>query len=267
MKFLKALSEIRLYLFLSGAFLSGTAAYYSIVGLIAIFSGSQLPILIMGSSLEFAKVVTATWLYKTGNRISMFMRIYLTIAVVILMFITSMGIFGFLSKAHLENSTSKTVDVISQIAEIQSDITSDEKIVLDSDKQLNLLDITVNSDYNILRRQRLIRNQLVADRKEASSKLRENNKKLALVNAEMQKVEVEVGPLKYIAELIYGEKAKTHLDSTVRIVILMLIFVFDPLAVMLLILASRGIGKEVDVEVDGKLFIHKDTILDIEGKT
>jgi len=259
MKSLRILSEIRLYLFLSGIFLSGTAAYYSIVGLIAIFSGSQFPILIMGCSLEFAKIVTATWLYKTGTQISLSMKVYLTSAVVILMLITSMGIFGFLSKAHLENSTNKTADITSIVSEIKADISADEKIVADSDKQMNLLDITVNSDYNILRRQRLIRNQVLADRKEASSRLRENNKKLAHANAEVQKIEVEVGPLKYIAELIYGEASSSHLDNTVRLVILMLIFVFDPLAIMLLILASRGAtSKQNDVV--------EDDILNIEEK-
>jgi hypothetical protein len=264
MKALQIFTNIRLYLFLSGLSLSSTAAYYSMIGLTAIFSGAFVPILIMGGSLEFAKIVTATWLYKSRETIPMFMKIYMTIAVVVLMFITSMGIFGFLSKAHLENGVNKTADVSSLVVELQSDIKADEKIVADDDKQLNLLDNTVKEDYNIVVRQKKIRSQLMTEKKEASVRLRENNRKLAEANLQVQKVEVEVGPLKYIAELIYGDKARDYLDNTVRIVILMLVFVFDPLAVMLLIAASRKPPTVVGVQMrDGVLF-NKNDILDME---
>jgi hypothetical protein len=266
MKLLKIFSDIRLYLFLSGISLSVTAAYYSIIGLTALFSGAFIPILVMGGSLEFAKIVTATWLYKLGNKISMFMRIYMTVAVIILMFITSMGIFGFLSKAHLENAAEKGADVSAEYTTIKSDVDTDTKIIADIDKQLNVLDNTVKDDYNILSRQNKLRKQLALDKKEATARLRENNKKLAAANLQVQKVEVEVGPLKYIAELIYGEKAKDHLDNAVRIVIMMLVFVFDPLAVMLLIAANRKKQEEeVLIETDpNKIAIDVNDILHLE---
>jgi len=255
MRFLKAFTDIRLYLFLSGFSLSSTAAYYSMIGLTALFSGAYIPILIMGGSLEFAKIVTATWLYKSRESIP--------IAVIILMFITSMGIFGFLSKAHLENNVNKTADVGSLVVGLQSDIKADEKIVTDADRQLNLLDNTVKEDYNILSKQKKVRAQLLSDKKEAAARLRENNKRLAAAELQIQKVEVEVGPLKYIAELIYGDKAGNYLDNTVRIVILMLVFVFDPLAVMLLIAASRK-PTQVSKRVDGEIMFNENDILDLE---
>jgi len=232
--------------------------------LVAIFSGSTVPILLMGGSLEFAKLVTATYIYKSSKSISIFMKTYMTIAVVILMFITSMGIFGFLSKAHLENSVAKTADIDSVVAALQSDIKADEKIVADADNQLNILDNTVKDDYNIILRQRKLRNQLLVDKKEAAVRLRENNRKLAEGNITVQKNEVDIGPLKYIAELIYGEKAKNHFDDAVRFVIVLLVIVFDPLAVMLLIAATGKTVTDVEIEVNEKFFVKKDDVLTIE---
>lgn len=253
-------------MFLSGLSLSSAAAYYSVAGLMAIFSGAFIPILLMGGSLEFAKIVTATYLYKTGKKISIFMRTYMTIAVVVLMFITSMGIFGFLSKAHLENSTNKTAESTSISVELQSDIKADEKIISDADKELNVLDITVNSDYNILRRQNKIRNQLLADKKEASARLRDNNKKLAAANLEIQRSEVDIGPLKYIAQLIYGKDANSHFDDAVRMVIILLVIAFDPLAIMLLIAASKKEENFDFEEVDGKFLVNKEDVLHLHNK-
>jgi hypothetical protein len=250
-------------LFLAGLSLSSTAAYYSMAGLTAIFNGAFIPILIMGGSLEFAKVVTATWLYKREEKIPLLMRIYATFAVIILMFITSMGIFGFLSKAHLQSNADKIADVNSAVVELQSDIAADQKIIADDDKQLNLFDNTVKEDYNILTRQRKMRSTLLAEKKEASDRLRENNRKLAAANVQVQKAEVEVGPLKYIAELIYGDKAKDYLDKAVRLVILMLVFVFDPLAVMLLIAASRK-SATVGIPVGDGVLLKNNEILDME---
>jgi septal ring factor EnvC (AmiA/AmiB activator) len=191
----------------------------------------------------------------------------MTSAVVILMFITSMGIFGFLSKAHLENSVNKNADVSAEYATVKADVDQDNKIVSDIDKQLEKLDNTSKDDYNIMSRQNKLRTQLAADKKAAQKRLRENNKKLAEANLQVQKVEVEVGPLKYIAELIYGESARDHLDNAVRIVILLLVFVFDPLAVMLLIAASKPTEvKTEEVEVDEKFFIKKDDVLNLDNK-
>lgn len=259
---------MRLLLLLSGILLSATSAYYSIVGLTAIFSGAVIPILVMGGSLEFAKLVTASWLYRSWAQISWFMKTYMTFAVFILMVITSMGVFGFLSKAHLENSSNRSADITAEYVSLKSEIDSDNKIVTDIDKQLNILDNTVKEDYNIMEKQRRTRAQLTKEKKEASIRLRENNKKIASIDSEIKKIEVEVGPLKYIAELIYGESAGNHLDSAVRAVIILLVSVFDPLAVMLLIAANQRNTKEKVVirEIDDptKVAVRKDDILNLE---
>jgi hypothetical protein len=229
---------MRILLFLAGILLSGTAAYYSVLGLQAIFNGAFIPILVMGGSIELAKVVTATFLHRSWKQIPALMKSGMCVAVVVFMFLTSMGIFGFLSKAHLENSANKGAEVTSVVAELRADIDIDNKIVADVDKQIQMLDGTVKDDYNTIRRQKSLRASLNADKKAALKRLRENNRKLAAADLEVKKVEVEFGPLKYIAELIYGDAAGNNLDNAVRYVILMIVFVFDPLAILLLIAAS-----------------------------
>ena len=82
--------------------ISAVAAYYSIVGLMAIFSASAMSIAIMGVVLEIGKLITASWLYQNWKRVPFLLKSYLTLAVIVLMFITSMGIFGYLSKAHID---------------------------------------------------------------------------------------------------------------------------------------------------------------------
>lgn len=231
---------MRILLFLAGLLLSGTAAYYSVLGLAAIFNGAVTPIIVMGISLEFAKVVTASYLYKNWKRISIAMKSYMTVAVVMLVLLTSMGIFGFLSKAHLEHAATSGADVSAVYEEVKSEVDVDTKIVADADKQLAMLDKTAK-DYNTIRQQQRMRKEIIADKKAAIKRLRENNKKLAAANLEIKKIEVEVGPLKYIAELIYGADAGSHLDNAVRAVIMMLIFVFDPLAILLLIASSTNL--------------------------
>jgi hypothetical protein len=231
---------MRILLFLAGLLLSGTAAYYSVLGLAAIFNGAVTPIIVMGISLEFAKVVTASYLYKNWKRISIAMKSYMTVAVVMLVLLTSMGIFGFLSKAHLEHAATSGADVSAVYEEVKSEVDVDTKIVADADKQLAMLDKTAK-DYNTIRQQQRMRKEITADKKAAIKRLRENNKKLAAANLEIKKIEVEVGPLKYIAELIYGADAGSHLDNAVRAVIMMLIFVFDPLAILLLIASSTNL--------------------------
>jgi hypothetical protein len=231
---------MRILLFLAGILLSGTAAYYSVLGLAAIFNGAVTPIIVMGISLEFAKVVTASYLYRNWKHISIAMKSYMTIAVMMLVLLTSMGIFGFLSKAHLEHAATSGADVSAVYEEVKSEVDVDNKIIADADRQLSMLDQTAK-DYNTIRQQQRMRKEIVADKKAAIKRLRENNKKLAQANLEVKKIEAEVGPLKYIAELIYGKYAGSHLDSAVRAVIMMLIFVFDPLAILLLIASSTSV--------------------------
>ena len=346
---------------------SGVAAWYSIVGLMAIFSGAALALAIMGGVLEVGKLVTASWLYNYWKVVPRFLKIYLTGAVVGLMFITSMGIFGFLSKAHLEQ-TAMSEEQVAQITVYEGKLVranakitrwTDEidrlnkgenvrvdNIVASEEDQLQRLYSRIDTEKEALRltakgaidiqqeklkdsdqrtkddialiskregdnqeeidkiRQRergiawvarrdigKIQDQLKLDLLEVDKRYASDvdavNKRIAtlkeqsnlktedidkrvnelegFIEAEQvivdkvrddklvlektyRALEVEVGPVKYIAEFIYGDNAPGMLDSAVRGVILLLIFVFDPLAVLLVIAGNMTIRQYIDLK-------------------
>jgi len=228
---------------LAGLLLSGTAAYYSIIGLLAIFPGAVLPITLMGSSLEFAKLVAASWLYRNWSFAPKVIKTYFIFAILILMFITSLGTFGYLSKVHLETSNAVTDNSV-EITRIEAEIKSERAQAENAQNSLNLMNkvVSENSDADkaskIMTKQADQRASLTKSISESSNRIAELNAKLAPLQKTNLKAEAEVGPLKYIAELIYGENAKDHFDSAVRFVIILIVLVFDPLAVLLLIAAN-----------------------------
>lgn len=209
--------------YLTALALSAIAAYYSIIGLTTIFAASFWPIVIMGSSLELAKIVALTWVYRNWNTAHNLMKAYLCIAIFILMFITSMGTFGYLSKAHTEVTT------VSGVTAIRLEtLTQQEKLLRERLQYLLQQTNKVEGVNTKIDRQ-------VQD---VTSKLEAvNQEKLPLLQ-EKNKLDADVGPLKYIAELIYGESSATQIDKAVRAVIILIVTVFDPLAVALLIAAN-----------------------------
>jgi hypothetical protein len=237
---------------IAGLLLSGTAAYYSIVGLMAIFPGSTMAIVAMGASLEFAKLVVASWLYRNWKIAPTFLKGVFSAGVLILMFFTSMGIFGFLSKSHLEHTASMGADTTYQLVSAEQKVTSKEKTVKLLERQIDSID---NSMASYIEQGKITtglqqRNRLKADRaalekqrQEAEAELIELNTNLNVLRTANAKREVEVGPLKYIAEMIYGDKAQDHFDSAVRAVIIIIVAVFDPLAVLLLIAANMSFSQ------------------------
>ncbi len=248
---------------LSAISISAVAALYSLLGLAAIFSAAKIPVLLMGGVLEVSKLVTASWLYNNWNRTPVLLKSYLTVAVVVLVFITSMGIFGFLSKAHLDQTITAGDNTL-EISQIDSRIDRQKKRIVDADTVIAQLDksVQVLIDFDRIRgkdgaiavresqkAERANLNAVIDDAQNEVTTL--NNKRLAL-SKEQLAIEAEVGPLKYIAELIYGDEAKDHFDEAVRYVILLLIFVFDPLAVLLLIAANQSLRdyRKVKVEND-----------------
>ena len=232
---------------LSGIAISIIAAGYSIIGLATLFAGAAVPIIAMGSALEVGKLVAASWLYQNWNSdIPRLLKAYLFTSIIVLIFITSMGIFGFLSKAHLDQVQPTTGNALN-IQVIDKQINQQQVIVDRAEKTLNSLDKALDKyiDMEYVTRglkerekQKVERDQLNKTINEATAKIVELNKSKSQIELEQIKIEAEVGPLKYVAELIYGEDAKSHFDSAVRLVILILIFVFDPLAVLLLIAAN-----------------------------
>ena len=233
--------------FLSAISISVIAAGYSILGLATLFAGAFIPIVAMGSALEVGKLVAASWLYHNWRSdIPKLLKGYLFTAIIVLVFITSMGIFGFLSKAHLDQVKPTSGNNI-KIELIDKQIIQQETIIERAQKTLDLLDkgleVYIDKEYvsrglKERKKQEEERNILNTAINEASDKIAELTNKKAFLQLEQDKIEAEVGPIKYIAELIYGDQAKDYFDDAVRIVILVLIFVFDPLAVLLLIAAN-----------------------------
>mgnify|MGYP003325546260 CR=1 FL=1 len=130
--------------------ISGVAAWYSIAGLAAIFAAAQIPIIIMGTVLEVGKLVTASWLYQNWKTIPFLLKSYLTLAVAVLMFITSMGIFGFLSKAHIEQ-TSASQESVEQVQRIETELARLDSIIVRAEEKINKAEnstSTRNDDIN-----------------------------------------------------------------------------------------------------------------------
>jgi len=234
--------------FISAISISVIAAGYSIVGLATLFAGAVVPIIAMGSALEVGKLVAASWLYNNWRNelVPKTLKTYLTFAVIVLIFITSMGIFGFLSKAHLDQVQPTSSNNI-KIELIDNQIKQQELIITRANKTLSLLDSTLEKyvDMEYVTRglkerekQKPERDALTLAINNASDTIAELSDQKGALQLEQDKIEAEVGPIKYIAELIYGDEAKDHFDEAVRWVIIILIFVFDPLAVLLLIAAN-----------------------------
>lgn len=237
--------------------LSVIAAYYSIAGLTAIFAAAVIPIMIMGSILEVGKVVVTLWLHEYWRQCRLLMKAYLVPAVVLLMFITSMGIFGFLSKAHSDQGM-VSGDVQAKIAVYDEKIRVSQDNIDANRKALKQLDEAVDQVMGrstsetgadkavaIRKSQARERTRLLAEiatEQKTITKLREER---APVAAEVRKVEAEVGPIKYIAALVYGDNPDANLlERAVRWVIIMLVVVFDPLAIMMLLAATESLKWE-----------------------
>ena len=243
--------------FITAIGLSGVAAYYSVIGLAQIFPGSYWPIIIMGSVLEMSKLVTVSWLYNNWNVTTRWMRYYFLIAVLLLMGITSMGIFGYLSKAHIEHSTS-----LSPL--IEKEFIYDEKIKVQKEtieanrKNLLQLDAAVDqvmarsTDERGAERSNQIRKAQQKERLRAAdeiaraqTEIQKITEEKSPISLEIKKAESDLGPIKYVAEVVYETQDRDLIDKAVRLVIFIIIVVFDPLAVLLLIAANQTYRKTI----------------------
>lgn len=242
--------------------ISLSAAVYSILGLTAIFAAAFWPIVIMGGSLEFGKIITTLWLHKYWDRAEIQYKVYLCSAVAILMLLTSMGVFGFLSKAHTDQGL-VSGDVISKIA------VYDEKIKIEKDnvdanrRALKQMDEAVDQvmarstteggadkAVAIRRSQQKERGRLLSEIADSQKKITTYNEQRAPIAAEVRKVEAEVGPIKYIAALVYGDNPDANvLEKAVRWVIILIVIVFDPLALTLLLAATKALEWEQGINI------------------
>ena len=233
--------------------LSAIAAWYSISGLTAIFAGAVVPIIIMGSILELSKIVTTVWLKIYWERVSFLLKLYLIPAVLALALMTSMGIFGFLSKAHSDQNL-VSGDVTAKIAVYDEKIKTEKENIEANRKALKQMDEGVDqllgrstdekgADKAVAMRksQQKERTRLQNEILQSQKSIAELNDARAPIAAEVRKVEAEVGPIKYIAAFMYGDNPDSNLlERAVRWVIILIVLVFDPLALMMVIAANQS---------------------------
>jgi hypothetical protein len=235
---------------ISGLSVSAVAVYYSVAGLTAIFASAVIPIIIMGVVLEVGKIIATVWIKQNWSVAPRLIRSYLIVAIVVLMLITSMGIFGFLSKAHFDQSM-PTGDVVDRIAIIDEKIRTEKENIDANRKALQQMDAGVDQIMSrttdergatraaaLRKSQQRERNQLQNDIVNAQEAIRKLNEERIPIAKELRKVEAEVGPIKYIAAFVYGNTDSSILEKAVTWVIISIIVVFDPLAIILL-LASQ----------------------------
>lgn len=235
---------------ISGLAISFVAEYYSIVGFTAIFAAAVIPVVIMGIVLGLGKITATVWLKQNWTIAPWSVRIYLLTAIVVLMMVTSLGIFGFLSKAHSDQSL-VSGDVQAKIAVYDEKIKIAKENIDANRKALKQMDEAVDQVMGrstdekgadkavaIRRTQQKERARLLSEIAAEQKTISALNEERAPIAAEVRKVEAEVGPIKYIASFVYGETSGDILEKAVTWVIILLIVVFDPLAVILL-LASQ----------------------------
>ena len=242
--------------------ISLSSAVYSILGLTAIFAAAFWPIVILGGSLEFGKIVTTLWLHKYWDRAEIQYKVYLCSAVAILMLLTSMGVFGFLSKAHLDQAV-PSGDVAAKVQIFDDKIKTQRDNIEAARKALAQMDSAVDQTMsrstseqgadkaaNLRRSQARERTALQNDISKAQKEITVLQEQRAPIASEMRKVEAEVGPIKYIAALVYGDNPEANtLEKAVRWVIILIVIVFDPLALTLLLAATKSLEWEKGINI------------------
>ena len=247
-------NKILTYLmFATAVILSAVAEYYSIVGLMAIFAASPIAVIVMGIALGVAKLVTVSWLYRNWNEAPKLLKYYFVVAIFILMMITSLGIFGFLSKAHSDQSIvsgsaiEKVMIYDQKIDTAKSNIEQSRKALKQLDESVDQIMARSTSEAGASKAAGLRRSQQ-AERKRLLENIEAEQKRVSDLTEEsapsrsdLRQIEAKVGPIKYIAKFLYGESNTDLLDKSVTWIIILLIFVFDPLAVLMMIAANYSL--------------------------
>ena len=253
--------------------ISTVAAYYSIVGLMAIFAGAKFAIAIMGIVLEIGKLVVASWTFQNWKTSPLSLRFYFIISVIVLMFITSLGIFGFLARAHIEQSSPTTL-LEERIERVDLKIEQKQTQIDRYQGRLNTLDQALQRYIELGAISKGLRKIGEMDNETALLKTKIEGLEGEIDSLSDEKYEfrnqlnlamVEVGPIRYVASMIYDEVNETQLEEAVRWIIILLIFVFDPLAVMLVIAANISLR---DYRKERKMATKTVTVMpDLSDKT
>jgi len=235
-----------------GIALSAVAAYFSVLGIAAIFAGAFVSVAVMMALLEMSKLVAASWIYRNWSIAPTIMRFYMIVAVIVLVLITSLGIFGYLTKAHVDQTVSSGDNSL-RIEQIDSRIERQQRVINDAESVITQLDdaVSILQEYDRIRgpdgalavresqreERALLNNQI----DEASNIILDLKNRRAELSRTQLELEAKVGPLRYIAEMLYGNEAENHFDSAVRLITIVLVLVFDPLAVCLLLAGNTGL--------------------------
>lgn len=228
--------------------LSSVSAYFSVAGMAILFSGAALSVMVMASALELAKVMATVWLHHNWKTVPTLIRVYLCGALCVLILTTSMGAFGYLSRAHIEQASS-SADYTLQIETLESKLKNQELTLEAARSRVQALnDILAKANDKdrayLNTRQKSERAQLDNDIQEAVSAIEQTNQELLPLRRSNNLIQSDIGPIKYVAELFYGEEeAKKHFDEAVRFIIFFIVLVFDPLAIVLLISGNYGLTR------------------------
>lgn len=232
--------------------LSIVSAYFSLNGIQTIFSGAVIGATLMGGSLEFAKISATVWLYSWWKKSSKWLKGYLIFAVSVLILISSIGIFGFLSKAYVQQGTS-VEQLQSQVSFIDTNIQRYETNIGRYEEQLRLLDesIDIYFEYDQAtrgldqldaqeERRQAIQNNILQNQNSINELLNQRFE----IEQRISQESVDVGPIRYIAAILYGEdNAEDRFDDAARLFIILLVLVFDPFAVLLMVSGNMAIDE------------------------
>jgi hypothetical protein len=227
------------------------AGWFSIIGVMAIYAGAPLHALIMGIVLEAGKLVTTSWLYRNWNFCTWKLKAPLIGFTLALMLATSIGVFGFLSKSHLEQGA-KVIDNGPRVERIEQQISREKAIITDNERVIGQLDATINSylgkdradrSVTVRRSQAPQREQLRKEIEAANKRIDTFSEEKFKLQSEIRALELEVGPIRYIAELMYGAENNStkNIEGAVKIFTLLIVSTLDPLAIILLIAANHTI--------------------------
>lgn len=247
-----------LLLLVTALSISSVAAYFSIVGLTLIFSAAPQAIMVMGISLELGKLVTASFVYRWWGKLNKVMKYYFISSVILLSVITSLGIFGYLSKSYISDSASIYA------AEIQIK-TKENQLEIEKKRLENLIKQQDQRTYVVRRLEKEL-----SDTQDRIFKL---TSEIGELKSNKSELSTEIGPIRYIAELIYGDGQMDTIDKAVRIIIIAIMFVFDPLAILLVIAANmqlksiktpRKTEKTLSKKLKNMLQLNSDDVFRIE---
>lgn len=232
--------------------LSIISAFFSVSGITTIFSGAAISAGIMGGVLELSKIAATLWLYAFWKKAAKLLKVYFLIAISILVSISSIGIYGFLARAYVGQSV-ETTQIDNQIERLQNYIDREQNQITRSQAQLDILDDAIEQyiELNAITRglqqreaQQAERAQLLNATLEAEAAIVDLENQIAELRDRKANLEVDVGPIRYIAALVYGEEnAIGKYDEAARILILLFVIVFDPFAVLLMVAGNIAIEK------------------------